>query len=60
MMNIEQLVFRRSVPDEYFEKLLADGVMKATEKADIGQGGQQIFSKLITSLFYCSLEFVQI
>jgi hypothetical protein len=47
-------VYRRSVPDEYFEKLLADGVMKATEKADIGQGGQEALSTLISSLFYCT------
>jgi hypothetical protein len=36
-------VYRRSVPDEYFEKLLADGVMKATEKADIGRGNKRSF-----------------
>jgi hypothetical protein len=28
---------RRSVPDEYCDQLLAEGLMSATERADIGQ-----------------------
>ena len=33
---------RRSVPDEYLDKLLAEGLMQPTDKTDIGQGGEEV------------------
>ena len=33
---------RRSVPNEYFDKLLAEGLMQPTDKTDIGQGGEEV------------------